>query len=162
MTISNRTRRILGVALCNRDEADAFCDGLDDRGGAVNTGDQLLTVKLPALAAGEDLANFPLASFDVAVVITKITILADGAFAGVDASNTMVVAVKDQANNTIVSKTYDNSTVPADNDGNDLGTLNSTHKKLTANELCKISVTNGATADPPPLTAILTFHVGTS
>ena len=60
------------------------------------------------------------------------------------------VAISDAAGNTIVSKTYNATTAPpAASVYDSLGTLDSTHRVLTGNEVVRIAVTQGATANMP-------------
>lgn len=70
----------------------------------------------------------------------------------------MVVALTDGAGNAIVSKTFDNVTIPTNSGYDDLGALDATHKILTASEIVKVAVTNGATANPPSLFLVLRFR----
>lgn len=101
------------------------------------------------LAAGADIAGRRIgAAPALGMEFSKIGIVPQATIAGVDAGNTLVIAVKDEAGNTIVTKTYNNvTTPPAAGVYDNLGTLDATHKELTANEVFKIDVTQGATAD---------------
>ena len=84
--------------------------------------------------------------------------MTQGAPAGIDNSNTCVIAVKDDAGNTIVTKTYNTATQPPSSDYEDLGALDGTHKVLTAAEHLTLSVTQGATADMPAFVLILVWE----
>jgi hypothetical protein len=103
------------------------------------------------LAAGADIADRPIwAAPSGGAVITKVGIVPQGASAGVDNANTAVVNVEDGSGNSIVSKTYDTANQPpASGAYGDLGSLSGTHAVLTANEVLRLDVTQGATADLP-------------
>lgn len=80
-----------------------------------------------------------------------------GTALGVD--GTGLQALKDAGDtNTIVTKTYNNVTVPTNNGVNDLGALDATHKVLAANEIVHLTVTCGTTADPPAMLLRLVFR----
>lgn len=106
-------------------------------------------IHIEDLAAGADIAaRAEWAAPAGGATITKIGIVPKGASAGIDNSNTAVVAVADAAANSIVSKTYDTATQPpAASTYADLGTL--TNATLTANEVVTVAVTQGATANLP-------------
>jgi len=40
---------------------------------------------------------------------------------------------------------------------NDLGALDATHKVLTAGETVSLAITNGATANPPPMRLVIRY-----
>jgi hypothetical protein len=111
----------------------------------------LRTVQIPVenLGAGADIAARLAWVAPHDLTVTKVSVLSQGTAAGIDATNTCVVAVANGANN-IVSKTYNNTTTfPATDTQDDLGTPDATQKKMKKGDLLKLSVTNGATADPP-------------
>jgi hypothetical protein len=151
MTISAKGRRLLATAMTNQAEAKALADKID---GAAS---QQSLIAIEDLAADADIANRPVFAAPTAMTLESAALIAQGAFAGIDAGNTMVVTLKDGAGNTIVTKTYNNVTVPTNSGVNDLGTLDATQKILTANELVTLSITNGATANPPAMLLRLTF-----
>ena len=78
-------------------------------------------------------------------------------FGTIDDGNTSVFAVTDGAGNAIVTKTYNTATQPTGNALNDLGGLDGTHKVLTAGEVVKLAITNGATAKTPAGYLVLRF-----
>ncbi len=101
------------------------------------------------LAAGADIAARAIHAFDTdgwlvsARVVNQAT-----AAAGIDNSNTSVVALATDAG-AVVSKTF-NATVtfPAANSETDLGALSNTHAE--PGYVMTLAVTNGATANPGP------------
>lgn len=112
----------------------------------------ILQVPVEDLEAGADIADRLVfeapAGFDITLVSAKV--LSQGTAAGIDDSNTCVVLLEDGASNAIVTKTYDvDPAFPASGVVADLGTLDSTYKVLSAGEKLLLSVTNGATANPP-------------
>ena len=112
--------------------------------------------RIENLAAGGDISARAEFINPTACTLVSAGIELHGATAGIDGSNTAVVAVADLAGNSIVSKTY-GATPPEDNKLNDLGTLSSTHKVLTANEAVTLAVTQGTTADLPSFDLVLTY-----
>jgi len=120
---------------------------------------QRAIIHVEDLAADADIANRPIfVAPDAGVTLVSIGILTEGAPAGVDDSNTSVIALKDDAGNTIVTKTYNTATQPPSSDYEDLGTLDGTHKVLSAGEHVTLSVTNGTTADLPAFSVILVYE----
>lgn len=81
--------------------------------------------------------------------ISSIDIISQGTAAGIDDSNTCVISVLN-GTNAIVTKTYNAATTfPADGVSSNLGALDETHKVITAGQIIKYTITNGATADSP-------------
>jgi len=119
--------------------------------------EQIALVRVEDLAAGADISGRPIFVHPRPVTLASVGILTEGAPAGVDDSNTAVVAVADDADNEIASKTYNTATQPPDSDYEDLGELDATHKVLAAGEHLKLSVTQGATADLPALSLVLRY-----
>ena len=112
--------------------------------------EQMVLIPIAALGAGADLAATIQFAHPRAVTLTSIGYLAAGSdFGTIDDANTSVFAVTDGASNTIVSKTYNTGTQPVASALNDLGTLDPTHKVLTAGETVSLAITNGATAKTP-------------
>jgi len=109
--------------------------------------EQMVIIPSEDLAAGGDIADRLAFVHPRAVTLTSIGIMFDGAPAGVDDANTSVILLEDDASNAIVTKTYNTATQPPTSDYEDLGTLDATHKVLTAGEHVLFSITNGATAD---------------
>lgn len=108
------------------------------------------------LAADADLSNIPMFVNPKAVTIESIGILTQGAPAGVDDSNTVVIAVKDDAANTLVSKTYNTATQPPSSDYEDLGSIS--YASLNAGEHLTLSVTQGTTANMPAFIVVIEYY----
>jgi hypothetical protein len=125
---------------------------------------QVLTYRIEDLAAGVDIADRVLRVVPAgqSYTLVKASIIPEGAAAGVDAGNTCVVTLKNGAN-TIVAKTYNDAT-PLPNAGveGDLGALDATHKIMAAGASLKLSVTNGATADPSGLLLQIAYTLATA
>jgi len=117
--------------------------------------------RIEDLAAGADITAraifFTPAGVDI--TLTDVSIIPEGASAGIDDSNTCVIAATD-GTNTIVTQTYDTDpTFPAANAVTSLGALDATYKVLSAGEKLYIAITNGATANPPAMTLQVTYTV---
>lgn len=116
---------------------------------ADNPKTQVVLYPLGAFAAGADQAATAIWQAPAAgaeLVSAYITFLA--APAGVDDANTAVIQLTDGAGNNIVTATYNTaSQPPAADTPTSLGELDATHKILTAREIVKLVVTQGATAD---------------
>ena len=108
------------------------------------------------LSAGADIANRPMFVNPKAVTINSIGILTQGAPAGVDDSNTVVIEIKDDAANSIVSKTYNTATQPPSSDYADLGNLS--NASLAAGEHLNLNVTQGATANMPAFGIVIEWY----
>jgi len=137
-------------------------DATIDNAGAVTLNaahsEQHTQISVEDLGAGADIATREVFVHPRAVTLKSVGILTDGAPAGVDDGNTMVVTLADDAANTIVTKTYNAGTQPPTSDYEDLGALDGTHKVLAAGEHVTLSVTNGATANPPAFLIILVWE----
>ena len=89
--------------------------------------------------------------------LTDVKIISQGSAVGIDAGNTCVVALKN-GSNAIFTQTYNNTTVfPAAGSVTTIASLSSSYKALAADALLKLSVTNGATANPPQFMLQLTY-----
>ena len=112
--------------------------------------EQVILVPIEALGAGADLSALTMAAHPRANTLVSLGYLSggDGDFGTIDDSNTAVFLVTD-GTNTIVTKTYNTGTQPVANTLNDLGTLDVTHKVLTAGEIIKLAITNGTSAKTP-------------
>jgi hypothetical protein len=75
--------------------------------------------------------------------------LSAGSYGTVSDASTAVFAVADGAGNAIVSKTYNTASQPSTTAINDFGTLDGTHKALTADEAVTLAITNGTSAATP-------------
>lgn len=112
---------------------------------------EIIKYQVEDLAAGADIAARSIFVIPAGYrfTVTAAKVLSQGAPAGIDDSNTCVVAVANGSNN-IVSKTYNTGTAfPANGVADSLGALSATYKELAAGAVLKFSVTNGTTADPP-------------
>ncbi|KKN33969.1 hypothetical protein LCGC14_0798510 [marine sediment metagenome] len=114
-------------------------------------------VQVEDLAANADITNRPIFVSPQAVTINSIGILTEGAPAGVDDANTVVILVEDDASNALVSKTYDTSPQPPSSDYEDLGSIS--NASLVAGEHLMLSVTQGAAADMPAFSIIIEYYV---
>ena len=119
---------------------------------------QMLSFQIEACVAGADIAGKVLAAIPTgySFEILSADVISNGSPAGIDAANTCVVAIKNQAN-TVVTKTYDNvSGFPEDNAVSNLGAISATHKTVAAGSAISLYVTNGATAATPTFILQLT------
>lgn len=109
------------------------------------------------LAADADITTRPIFTVPSnAFTISSIGILTHGAPAGVDDSNTVVITIKDDAGNTIVSKTYNTSTQPPDSDFEDLGTI--AYASCDAAEHLTLTITQGTTANMPAFDIVIEWY----
>ncbi len=99
------------------------------------------------VAAGVDIAARAVHAFACSGWIVSARVVNQAtAAAGIDNSNTCVVALATGAGS-VVTETFDaTTTFPAANTDQDLGPVSNTH--VTAGEVMTVAVTNGATADP--------------
>lgn len=141
------------IFAADADSRAKFADGIFTLAKlAAEAKTHILQIPVEDLGVGVDIADRLVfeapAGFDITLVSAKI--LSQGTAAGIDASNTCVVLLEDGSSNAIVTKTYSlEPAFPADGVVSDLGTLDSTYKVLSAGEKLLLSVTNGATANPP-------------
>lgn len=108
------------------------------------------------LAAGADIAARAVASFegDAWIVSARVVNQASAA-AGINDSNTCVVALATGAG-TVASKTYNTSvTFPNANTDDDLGAITNAH--AAAGSVLTLAVTNGATANPGPFVVCVDY-----
>lgn len=110
-------------------------------------------IRIENLAAGSDISNRVIFGSQYGVTLSKIAIITEGAPAGVDDSNTVVITLTNGSDETIVTKTYNSANQPPSSDLGDLGALSIT--ELDANDVIKLSVTCGATANMPAFTIVL-------
>lgn len=115
---------------------------------------RIITIPVEDLGAGVDITER--VSMVVPTGYTATVIQADmiplGTGAGIDDSNNCIVGIGNGANS-IAFVAYDTSPgYPAVNTVNSLGALDGTYKILTAGQKLTITVTNGATANPPAMT----------
>lgn len=112
---------------------------------------QFIVYQVIDLAAGADVTSTGLfvCPTGFTFTISSIDIISQGTAAGIDDSNTCVISVLN-GTNAIVTKTYNAATTfPADGVSSNLGALDETHKVITAGQIIKYTITNGATADSP-------------
>ena len=113
------------------------------------TGSAVITYQVEDLDAGADIADRPIfvVPTSKAFTVADVHIISQGDAAGIDATNTCVVALENGVD-VIVSKTYNNVvTFPAAGAADDLGTI--TNPVMVAGDILTLSVTNGTTANPP-------------
>lgn len=118
---------------------------IDPQGGLIKT----VSHAVEDLSAGVDIAARAIHAFekDGWVVSARVVNQAT-ASAGIDNSNTCVVALSTGAGS-VASKTFNASVAfPAANNSNDLGAVSNAH--VSAGDVMTLAVTNGATADPGP------------
>lgn len=105
--------------------------------------------KVEDLAAGADIADIPffVVPTGYTFVVTEVEIISQGTPADIDDSNTCVVLVE-EGSDQVVAETFDTTTAfPAAGTKHAMGTV--TNGSRVAGDVLTISVTNGATADPP-------------
>ena len=124
-------------------------------------GARVLTYQVEDLAAGGDITARPIfvAPSGVDVTIVSASIIPQGAPAGIDDSNTCVIALSD-GTNAIASATFDTDPAfPAVGVTTSLGALDATYKVLGAGEKLYVAVTNGTTANPPAFMLEIVYTV---
>ncbi len=101
------------------------------------------------LGAGADIAARAMHAFEKEAWIVSARVVNQAtAAAGIDNSNTCVVAVA-VGGSSVASKTFDaTTTFPAANNSSDLGTITNPH--VSAGGVMTVAITNGATANPGP------------
>lgn len=105
------------------------------------------------LGAGVDQDHKPMLVVPTGMVLTVTSayMIPLGAGAGIDDGNNCIVGISD-GTNSIAAIAYDSDPgFPAENSVNSLGALDGTHKILAAGEKLCVSITNGATANPPKM-----------
>lgn len=127
---------------------------------AANT--RVMTILIEDLAAGADIAARAILYAPTGIDITLVSadIIPLGSSAGVDDSNTAVIALADGDAHAIVSKTYNTGTQPpaAGVVGN-LGSLDGTYKVLSAGEKLTVAVTQGTSANLPACYLQITYTI---
>jgi hypothetical protein len=106
-----------------------------------------LQVNIAALTAGADKAATRLMPLPKCR-ITEVLIMADGDDAGIDASNTSAWVIKN-GNNTVASKTFNNTVKFPDAGKTTTLTLNNNYTTLDDGTILTYAITNGATAATP-------------
>lgn len=117
----------------------------------------VVAIPLEDLAAGADIANRLVFAHAASITIVGVGLLLQGAVAGIDNSNTVVVALTAGAD-TVATKTYNTATQPSTTALNDI-TLDATKTVRPAGEVLKLSVTQGATANLPAGTVLIRYRL---
>jgi hypothetical protein len=135
------------------DSRAIFADGIWTLAKLAETArTHILSYQVEDLAADADIVDRVIfeAPTGIDVTLVSANIIPQGNAEGIDGSNKCVVKLSD-GTNTIVEATYGDvsSPFPAAASAASLGTLDTTYKALAAGEKLYLSVTNGATADPP-------------
>lgn len=107
--------------------------------------EQVVAAPIKGPGAG-NIPDFPVFVLPRANILQSIGILTKGAAADVSDTQTVVITLKDDAGNTIVTKTYNTGTQPPDTDYEDLGAL-SEHKALAAGEHVSMTLAQGVMCD---------------
>lgn len=125
--------------------------------GTVGGLEYVLTYQVEDLAAGADISNRTLFIAPVAYEVMAASIVGQAASAGIDGSNTCVIALKKNNSGTIVTKTYNAvTTFPAQGTVDGLGTIATDGSEdLASTNRITLDVTNGATADPPSFLIVI-------
>ena len=108
------------------------------------------------LAPGADLAARAIHSFETDGWIVSARMINQAtAAAGIDDSNTCVVALA-TGGGTVVSETFNSTTTfPAANTAQDLGPVSNTH--VGSNEVLTLAITNGTNANPGPFVVAVDY-----
>lgn len=155
-----------GAFVANAATRALFADGIfppEKLTAVANT--RILTIAIEDLAAGADIADRTLLYAPTGIDVTLVSagIVPRGSSAGIDDSNTAVIALKDGSANAIVEKTYNTGTQPpAAGVIGDLGALSGTYKVLSAGEKLVLDVTQGATANLPAFDLQIVYTVATA
>jgi hypothetical protein len=115
-----------------------------------------MVIEVENLAAGADILNRPIYSPGSGITLTVVKILTKGTPTGIDNSNTVVLALKDNGGNTILTKTYNTASQPPTLGLVDLSSLIvSAYATVLSSEFLTLSMTQGATANMPAFALIL-------
>jgi hypothetical protein len=125
----------------------------DGTNKVANTGIRGGTFEVPNLAAGSDYTKRTLFGSFYAFTMTRIGILTHGVPAGIDDSNTVVLTIKNSADVTVVTKTFNLANQPPTNAFADLGTL--VIASFTSNDYLYLTVTQGTTANLPAFAIVV-------
>jgi len=116
--------------------------------GSLIFGDiDMLAYKVENLAPGSDITTRPIWGTQNGFDLSDLSIITEGAPAGVDNSNTVVITLKNGAGSTIVTKTYNTASQPPTSDTASLGALSIT--TIAASDIITLTVTCGTTANMP-------------
>ena len=142
---------MLGIEMCSREAARILVEAIE-----AAASNQMVYSQVSDLSAGGDLSGLIVFYAPSEVTISELGFLAQGVFAGIDNSNTMVVTVTDGDDNVLVTKTYNTATQPVDETYNNLGAVDAQYATLAEGGVLKLTITNGSTANPPAM--ILVTH----
>ena len=121
----------------------------------------ILNYQVEDLGEGADITGRCIfaAPAGIDVTVKKVYIIPQGNAAGIDDSNTCLINLAD-GTNTLVEKEYDTDPAfPAAAAVTDLGTVHAVHGILSAGEKLYLTVTNGATANPPAFMLQVVYSV---
>jgi len=104
---------------------------------------------------GSDVDTRPIFASPKAITFNSIGILTQGD-ATITGSDTITLTLKDDAGNTIVSKEYTSSSLPAGYDYSDLGTLS--NESMLAGEHATLSLTHSGSPIMPAFYVVLEFY----
>jgi len=107
----------------------------------------MLQYRVENLAVGSDITARPIWGSVNGFELTSLSILTEGAPAGVDNSNTVVITVKNGGGSNIVTKTYNTASQPPTSDTESLGTLAIT--TIASGDIVTLTATCGTTANMP-------------
>lgn len=110
---------------------------------------------LPDLPAGADLGATAVMKLPLACTLQDILVYLNGSAVGVDADNPVIFTVKDGGGNTVATKTYNAATRLRNNDWNQIAGGKAV--AVAADETITIEITQGTTANLPPLTVMLQY-----
>lgn len=118
---------------------------------------RVANINIPSdLGEGLGFTDIPIFVNPKAVTLNSIGILTQGAPAGIDDSNTCVLTIADDADNTIATKTYNTAIQPPDEDYADLGNLS--NQSLLAGEHLTLTLTEGDTVFMPSFDLIVEYY----
>jgi hypothetical protein len=126
---------------------------------ADNAKTHILTYAVEDLGAGVDITARPVMVVPTgyAATVIQADFIPLGAGAGIDDSNNCIVGIGNGVNS-IAYIAYDSAPgFPAADTVNSLGALDGTYKNLAAGEKLTVSITNGATANPPAILVQVTY-----
>jgi hypothetical protein len=128
---------------------------------AVTAKTQVFTYQIEDLGAGVDITARPILYVPTGLQYTIIesSFIPQGTGAGIDDSNNCLIGIAN-GTNAIATVSFDTAPgYPASGAVTSLGALDGTYKVLAAGEKLTVTVTNGATANPPAMLLQVTFTV---
>jgi hypothetical protein len=111
----------------------------------------MIEIHVEDLAANADIADRAIMQPPThrQFVIEAVQLIGRGAAAGIDALNTCVIVLANDAEAIVTATFNDAAPFPAADTPTDLGALHATRKIITSADILKLSVTNGAASNPP-------------